>query len=162
MKLNMQWAKRFKESWKNAEDEGPKHVGVWFDALTWLAQVCLMLCIMYSSAIITSQTWVPEISRQILKLAMAKIAGVNSIDAGIIGVSEWIIPTLFMTGVFLFIWAAAMVIIWKFLDRHLSKWRADYKVAAKKRHQAKLDAKKEAAAKKDVKQEAAKSNKIAK
>ena len=162
MKLNMQWAKRFKESWKNAEDEGPKHVGVWFDALTWLAQVCLMLCIMYSSAIITSQTWIPELSRQILKFAMTKTAGANYIDASIIGVSEWIMPTLFMLGAFLFMWAGAMVIIWKFLDRHLSKWRADYKVAAVKRHQAKLDAKKEAAAKKDVKPTTAKSNKIAK
>lgn len=162
MKLNMQWAKRFKESWKNAEDEGPKHVGVWFDVLTWLAQVCLMLCIMYSSAIITSQTWIPEISRQILKLAMTKTAGANYIDASIIGVSEWIMPTLFMLGAFLFMWAGAMVIIWKFLDRHLSKWRADYKVAAVKRHQAKLDAKKEAAAKKDVKPATVKSNKIAK
>lgn len=162
MKLNMQWAKRFKESWKNAEDEGPKHVGVWFDALTWLAQVCLMLCIMYSSAVVTSQTWIPELSRQILKFAMGKIAGANYIDASIIGVSEWIMPTLFMLGAFLFMWAGAMIIIWKFLDRHLSKWRADYKVAAVKRHQAKLDAKKEAAAKKDVKPATAKSNKIAK
>lgn len=151
MKLNMQWAKRFKESWKNAEDEGPKHVGVWFDALTWLAQVCLMLCIMYSSAVVTSQTWIPELSRQILKFAMGKIAGANYIDASIIGVSEWIMPTLFMLGAFLFMWAGAMIIIWKFLDRHLSKWRADYKVAAVKRHQAKLDAKKEAAASRNAK-----------